>query len=103
MNPEKWGGEIEVVILADFFKIQICIVSVEALTFKVYGEQYSEWIYLLYDGIHYDSLAWNFAEEGPFDFDETRFDPNDDIALRGCLFISKELKKRRQFTNTSEF
>lgn len=47
------------------------MIFIEAMICKNYGEEYSNCIYLLYDGIHYDALARTFAEEADFDFDET--------------------------------
>lgn len=63
LNPEKWGGEIEIVILSDYFEVQICVIYIEALTYKVYGESYAKRIYLLYDGLHYDPITRNYMEE----------------------------------------
>jgi len=103
MNPEKWGGEIELVILADFYKTEISVVSVESLVSKDYGLGAQNRIYLLYDGIHYDPMTRNFAEEAPRETDITQFDPSDQFASQGALFSAYETQKARSFTNTSTF
>jgi len=60
VNPHNWGGETEIVILSERFKVEIGIVSCESFTAIVYGEGspgYTGRIHLLYTGQHYDPLV----------------------------------------------
>ena len=64
LNPDKWGGEIELTILAGHYKVQIIVIYVEGLTHRSYGAG-ETCIYLMYDGIHYDPIARNMFEDAP--------------------------------------
>eukprot|EP01028_Stygiella_incarcerata_P003953 TRINITY_DN1826_c0_g1_i3.p1 TRINITY_DN1826_c0_g1~~TRINITY_DN1826_c0_g1_i3.p1 ORF type:complete len:296 (+),score=85.21 TRINITY_DN1826_c0_g1_i3:110-997(+) len=62
VNEEKWGGEIEAMILAKWvFHIEIALVDVRTASMHVYGQSRNvkHRVYLLYNGIHYDPLALN--------------------------------------------
>lgn len=70
--PEKWGGEIELSILAKHFSKEIAVVDVGSGNIYVYGELNSsttfeiekERCYLLYDGVHYDLLGKSLKTDG---------------------------------------
>jgi ribA/ribD-fused uncharacterized protein len=58
MNPHHWGGESEIVVLAEYFKVEVAIVSCEMMATLVYGEGAAGGrIYVLYTGSHYDPLV----------------------------------------------
>jgi len=79
LNPDNWGGGIELDILANYIKVQISVFDIKNLKTLNFGESndYSEVIYLLYDGIHYDSLIITYDPQYSIDLDMTRFDIND--------------------------
>ena len=54
-QPHNWGGEHEIIALANHFQLCVCVVSADATTLR-YGDQGST-IYLLYTGTHYDPLV----------------------------------------------
>lgn len=56
-NEMHWGGEPEVLMLAEHFKAQLVVVSCESLTVLRYGTPTIGTGYLLYTGQHYDPLA----------------------------------------------
>lgn len=72
MQPNSWGGAIELAILAKHYRV--CIACVDVLSAGksrlVFGESdgYEQIIYLLYSGIHYDCLV------GVFDMDDEQLD-----------------------------
>jgi len=103
MKDSSWGGEIELSILSDYYECQFCVFSIETCKSRLYGTQYPKRIYLLYEGIHYDIIVRAIAEDMPEAGDVTVFDLNDDSAYEGALYITKELNKKKQFTNTSTF
>ena len=39
-NPEKWGGEIEMSILSQYFEVEIAAVEVSTTNFFIYGQVY---------------------------------------------------------------
>lgn len=80
--PFTWGGEIELSILADYYKIEIVTLSAKNYNVKlVYGanNQYKERIYIIYDGTHYDALAINSYDENNHNLDICRFKNNEII------------------------
>ncbi|KAL9444466.1 hypothetical protein AB3S75_017623 [Citrus x aurantiifolia] len=58
-DPEKWGGAIELSILADYYGREIAAYDIQTTRCDLYGQEkkYSERVMLIYDGLHYDALA----------------------------------------------
>ena len=104
-KDDSWGGAIELEILSKHYKVEICAVDIGNLLISVFGDHqnYSERIYVLYDGIHYDILVRNISEDMDTEMDITVFNPNDKYAYEGALALAKELKAKKQFTNTTQF
>ena len=95
-NHFNWGGELEIVILAGHFDVQIAVVSCESGTVLTYNGDAATRVYLLYTGQHYDPLV----AEGPAAEETRRFDASADLAAleRGFLEIAaaeKEAMARR--------
>ncbi|KAG5190783.1 OTU-like cysteine protease [Tribonema minus] len=101
MNPEKWGGEIELVVLSDHYKLEICVVDIATGRTYLYGEDkgYSQRIFLLYDGVHYDAMAEAFSPNAPEDLDTTRFDITDDAKVEAAKSVAAELKRQKQYVD----
>jgi ubiquitin thioesterase OTU1 len=57
MRNDTWGGGIELSIFSKCFQLRIGVVDINNVTIEYFGEDYSNIIYLLYDGIHYDVLV----------------------------------------------
>ena len=72
-NDHHWGGESEVLMLAEYFKVNVVITSCESLSALRYDiDGAFARIYLLYTGQHYDPLlgsdgACKFALSEPCD------------------------------------
>jgi len=106
LNPEKWGGAIELAILADNYKAEIAAVEIQSATVYYFGQGkgYKQRAYLMYNGIHYDSLVWNKdGEKGDDKNDVTIFDVSDDRVKAQAIAMAKELQKQKQFTNVNSF
>eukprot|EP00611_Tribonema_gayanum_P010102 TRINITY_DN1_c1_g1_i1.p1 TRINITY_DN1_c1_g1~~TRINITY_DN1_c1_g1_i1.p1 ORF type:complete len:396 (-),score=109.15 TRINITY_DN1_c1_g1_i1:417-1604(-) len=101
MNSEKWGGEIELVVLSDHYKLEICVVDIATGRTYLYGENkgYSQRIFLLYDGVHYDAMAEAFSPNAPEDLDTTRFDITDDAKVEAAKSVAAELKRQKQYVD----
>ena len=58
LQPESWGGAIEVSILSKYYGIEIDVVDITNAIINRFGEDqcYGTRIFLLFDGIHYDPL-----------------------------------------------
>lgn len=80
MQPDSWGGYIELIALSRAYSIQTCVVDIQTGRVDEYGEEASgKRIYLIYDGIHYDAIA---AVDGCCPKEHlTTFNPTDRVTL----------------------
>jgi ubiquitin thioesterase OTU1 len=104
LNPEKWGGEIEMNILSKYFQMEIAAVDVETGKLYVYGEagNYSSRVYLLYDGIHYDAIVSAIlSSSGEIDESKvtTIFQASDTQMAYEAGMLATELRKKKKFVN----
>ncbi|OMJ94775.1 hypothetical protein SteCoe_1954 [Stentor coeruleus] len=76
-NTNNWGGEIELVILSEYFEVEICIISVNPISESFINEDksYHKRIYLLFTNAHYNLIVRNFPD-GDLKSDVTRFSKN---------------------------
>ena len=63
-NETHWGGEPEVLMLAEHFETRLVVVSCESLSTLPYGDGTNGTAYLLYTGQHYDPLPNAAAADG---------------------------------------
>ncbi|XP_028073862.1 ubiquitin thioesterase OTU1-like isoform X1 [Camellia sinensis] len=110
LNPEKWGGAIELAILADYYGREIAAYDIQTTRCDLYGQQgknYHERVMLIYDGIHYDALAISFYNGAPEEFDQTIFTVQKDRTIgpieRLALNLAKEQQRKRSYTDTANF
>eukprot|EP01104_Vermistella_antarctica_P006625 TRINITY_DN17331_c0_g1_i1.p1 TRINITY_DN17331_c0_g1~~TRINITY_DN17331_c0_g1_i1.p1 ORF type:complete len:325 (+),score=39.74 TRINITY_DN17331_c0_g1_i1:260-1234(+) len=105
ISPTSWGGGIELSILSNHYRVEISAMDIQTLRYDVYGSnmKYQHRCYLIYDGIHYDPLAFTFSPECPPDSDITVFNPEDEYVFNLAKVVAKEAKEKRQFTDTSGF
>ena len=92
-SPSEYGGEVEILILAQLKQVIISVVSLQSLTILTYspetdGVKSLKRIYILYNGQHYDALV---GSDGKFQFDESETDVVDKLAL---ALASEEKGKR---------
>ncbi|MCD7470298.1 OTU protein [Datura stramonium] len=90
LNPEKWGGAIELSILADHYGREIAAYDIQTTRCDLYGQgkNYQERVMLIYDGLHYDALAMSPADGAPEEFDQTIF---------------SDQQRKRSYTDTANF
>lgn len=63
--------------------------------------KYSQKVYLLYDGIHYDPLYWDSGVEGlP---KQTVFTAGEVVAEEHAVKLASVLQAARQYTDTSKY
>lgn len=101
MDPQKWAGEIEMVVLSDHFSIEIR--AVDILTGKIYyygqDKGHAQILYVIYDGIHYDALVEAIAG-APESEDITRFStsvgPQKDAEAQA---VAKKLRESKQYVD----
>lgn len=104
LNPEKWGGEIEMNILSKHLQLEIAAVDVQTGKRYIYGEDgnYVSRIYLLYDGVHYDAITSALVKvdgcSNETD-DITIFSPKDEAVIEQTEIMALGLREKKLFVN----
>lgn len=109
-KDNSWGGAVECHVLSRVLQIEIVALDIETGNTHFFG-QGNGWprAFVLFDGIHYDVLvgATSQKEElGEDDFREVlfvTFHPEDEAALHEAEELSRNIRKKHQFVNTSTF
>ncbi|EPS71732.1 hypothetical protein M569_03026, partial [Genlisea aurea] len=109
-NPDKWGGAIELAILANYYGREIAAYDIQTTRCDLYGQgsNFEERVMLIYDGIHYDALAMSPFEDAPEEFDQTIFPVRKEPAVWSvveqlALRLVKDQQRKRSYTDTSNF
>ncbi|TGJ86241.1 hypothetical protein E0Z10_g2541 [Xylaria hypoxylon] len=103
-----WGGGIELSILSEIFRVEICSVDVKTGKAYHFGEQqdYDEFCVVIYSGVHYDRVA-EAATEGAMgmaEFDVTRWNVvGNERILQRTQDIAQLLRDRHYYTSVSDF
>jgi ubiquitin thioesterase OTU1 len=94
MKDSTWGGEMEVAVLAQYFKVQIAVVDIRTSNVYIYGSESTteSRLFLLYDGIHYDALVKSPSPDTETDSDIKIFSPHDEEMHLSCQAFSKTQK-----------
>jgi hypothetical protein len=64
--PNSWGGGIELLILSEYFKAELVAIDIINIRYDIFGQGkgFTQRVFLIYSGIHYDLLAKNYLENG---------------------------------------
>jgi len=116
LDKDVWGGAIELAILADHFKTEICSIDVQTGRVDRFGQSnnYANRIFLVYSGIHYDAISLspippeelsNQSTSFPpeLDFDTTIFASDEDSFLHAALQLVSQLRQMHYYTDTASF
>ncbi|XXG82568.1 hypothetical protein AAC387_Pa10g0488 [Persea americana] len=109
LDSEKWGGAIELSILADYYGREIAAYDIQTTRCDLYGQamKYPERVMLIYDGLHYDALAMSPFEEAPEEFDQTIFTVHKDRTIGPVegltLNLVRDAHRKRAYTDTANF
>eukprot|EP01018_Ginkgo_biloba_P024690 Gb_06226 [translate_table: standard] len=109
LDSEKWGGAIELAILADYYCREIAAYDIQTTRCDLYGQGkgYKERVMLIYDGLHYDALAMSPFEGAPDVVDQTIFsvDTHGHIGIAEVFAerLVKEAQRKRSYTDTANF
>ncbi|CAK4250819.1 unnamed protein product [Aphanomyces euteiches] len=103
LNDRSWGGEIELSILSAHFKVEMLVFDVVSMTRLCYGEDqgFTQRLFLLYDGIHYDAIA-ETGHPGPTP-DKTLFAINDFAKVENASVLAVEAHQNHQYTDLGGF
>ncbi|KAK5049575.1 hypothetical protein LTR84_004504 [Exophiala bonariae] len=103
-TEDAWGGQIELDILAQHFDIEICSIDVQTLRVDRYNEQASRRCFVVYSGIHYDTIALSPFENPVPESDIKQFPaPLSDEILQGAVTLCERLQARHYYTDTAGF
>ncbi|OCT53002.1 putative ubiquitin thioesterase otu1 [Cladophialophora carrionii] len=102
-TEDAWGGQIELDILSQHFDIEICSIDVQSLRVDRYNEQAQTRCFIVYSGIHYDTIALSVQGQPP-EFDVKQFmQPLSDEALPQAIALCQKLQEKHYFTDTAGF
>lgn len=101
-SDNSWGGAIELSIFSTMFQVEIDAVDVMTNRIDRYNQgKYSQKVFLLYDGIHYDPLYWDAGVPGlP---KQTVFQASEVIVQQHAIKLAEVLKAARQYTDTAKY
>ena len=101
-NRSQWGGSVELYILSQYYNICIITIDIESLQPYRYNDTAPQCVYLVYSGIHYDTLVDDLGMNDSF-VELRRFDTSDLITLKRALKATQLLQSKRQYTNLNKF
>ena len=102
-TDNAWGGQIETEIFSQHFEIEICVFDVQSLRVYMYNEGAPRRCFLVYSGIHYDTIALNILGTAPEE-DVKQFEaPIKDEILPQAKELCRKLQDRHYYTDPSAF
>ncbi|EXJ88900.1 hypothetical protein A1O3_01964 [Capronia epimyces CBS 606.96] len=102
-SEDAWGGQIELDILSQQFDIEICSIDVQTLRVDRYNEGARRRCFVVYSGIHYDTIALSLFGMPPED-DVKQFEqPLSDEVLPQAVALCQRLQEKHYYTDTAGF
>ena len=108
-DPDTWGGDIDIAILAEYWDICVRNISVQDGHVYSYNESARNQCIIVYSGIHYDAIALSPSEPpytkatAPTDFDQKQFPTHDTEILRKAKELVDLLRQKHYFTDLAGF
>ncbi|KAI9199586.1 uncharacterized protein BJ171DRAFT_517999 [Polychytrium aggregatum] len=103
-KPQSWGGAIELVILSEYYQVDISSIDVSTVRVDRFGEgKYSNRIFVLYSGIHYDVIAMSPADNAPEEFFTRTFTDTAELVATAAVQLAQIWKAKRKFTDLANF
>ncbi|KAL4924658.1 ubiquitin-specific protease OTU1 [Aspergillus undulatus] len=99
----SWGGAIEMNILSKHFDIEICSIDLSNLRVDHFNEGQDRRCFLVYSGIHYDTIALSPGDDISPEFDTTVFDSSDDLVLEKAKVLCRQLQEKNYYTDVAAF
>jgi ubiquitin thioesterase OTU1 len=98
-----WGGGIELAVFAGHFETEIASIDVSSGRVDIFGEgnDYSQRVYVLYSGIHYDALAMGLPNKESEDC--TVFPVTEDNALMQAMQVAETARLEHRYTDLAKF
>ena len=102
-RAEVWGGALECAVLSEAFGCRIHAVDVETGTLYPFGSGGSYACYLLFSGVHYDSLYSGAAGSRPVAARTTMFPFADATVREAALVAAEAARSSGNYTSLSAF
>ena len=104
LQPNSWGGAIELSIFAQAYSTEIFALDVINGIGNCFGENdgYGKRVYVIFDGIHYDAIAISPIEEEK-ELDLVEFKPWDQPVEKMALDYLRKEKRAGNYTDTQKF
>ena len=108
LDKNHWGGAVELAILSKHFGREIAAYDIQTMRCDVYGqgENYTERVMVLYDGLHYDAMVLSPPGASGSEGDVTIFPSSGEEAEavdRKARIVVEEAHRARQFTDVANF
>lgn len=102
-SQDSWGGQVELLILSQHFGVEICSIDVQTLRVDTYNEGAALRCFIVYSGIHYDTIALTLPGMAPED-DVKQFEaPIKDEVLPKAVELCRKLQEKHYYTDTAGF
>ena len=103
INPNSWGGAIELKLFSEMFQVEIASIDTLSNRIDIFGQDcnYTNRIFIIYNGIHYDPLVMATTENHQDDI--TIFDVDDDNITISFQNYCKTFKENGDYIDTSIF
>ncbi|KAF4316364.1 hypothetical protein BBO99_00008731 [Phytophthora kernoviae] len=97
IDDKSWGGEIELSILSTYYKVEMVVFDVTSMSRLCYGEDqgFTQRMFLLYDGIHYDLVVESPSTTASERQDVTLFAINDFTKVERASEVAVEAHQVR--------
>uniref|UniRef100_K3X230 Ubiquitin thioesterase OTU n=1 Tax=Globisporangium ultimum (strain ATCC 200006 / CBS 805.95 / DAOM BR144) TaxID=431595 RepID=K3X230_GLOUD len=104
-DEKSWGGEIEVSILSQYYKVEMVVFDVTSMSRLCYGEDqgFSQRMFLLYDGVHYDLVVESPSKTAPESRDTALFPINDFSKVERASEVAVEAHQNHEYTDLNRF
>eukprot|EP00746_Dinoflagellata_sp_MGD_P090819 gnl/MRDRNA2_/MRDRNA2_35901_c0_seq1.p1 gnl/MRDRNA2_/MRDRNA2_35901_c0~~gnl/MRDRNA2_/MRDRNA2_35901_c0_seq1.p1 ORF type:complete len:271 (+),score=58.35 gnl/MRDRNA2_/MRDRNA2_35901_c0_seq1:99-911(+) len=94
-KKDSWGGFIELMVLADHFKVQLCAICIRSLRVEYFpydpdSKGLRHRAFVLFDGIHYDAVIGRAAAGGG---EVLLFGVKDELSLNKAVALAVDLKE----------
>ena len=110
-DPQKWGGGIELSILAEHFQCQIAAIDVQTLRPYISGsdESNSRICFVLFNGVHYDAISFATLDNARLTGADAVNSENADVTMVGAedrenamemaVDLAQQLQRSGSFTD----
>lgn len=102
-TSSSWGGQVELLILSQYFQTEICSIDVQTLRVDRYNEGAPRRCFVVYSGIHYDTIALSLPGMTPEEDVKVFESPIREEILPRAVELCRKLQERHYYTDTAGF